>query len=180
MARSVGPSVGNKPRPPLARRGRDKGIGCPARVFHPGPELSAPPRGRRYECSLTVPSQRLQAGQGSSRPSFAEGTPEPCRGSSGFQVGRHQRGDDEPYRNDSPSTPSQPPSSLPGGHATSVDSGRRPRAETGLAVANVVRPPPEDPRAPSGGRFPVGVCYDQALLDQGHGIPRFSQGAAPS
>jgi len=140
MARSVEPSVGNKPIPPLAPRGRDKGIGCPTRVFHPGPELfrSSTHRGRRYGCSLTACPHNA--------PSWATAAV-PCRSSSGFQVGKHQRGDVEPHRRDSPATPPPAASSLPGGHATGVDSGHRPRAVTALALADIIRPPPHAPRA---------------------------------
>ncbi len=152
MARSVGPSVGNKPTSSLARRGRDKGIGCPTRVFHPGPELMTPHRGRRYECSLTAVPRHAPSWPGNPpQASTAEGTVVPCRRSSGFQVGRHQRGDVAPHRRDSPATPPPSASNSPGGHATGVDSGHRPRADTVLALADVVRPPPNDLRALDGG-----------------------------
>jgi len=53
MARSVGPSVGDKPNPSVAPEAV-RVIGTPTRVFHPGPELlTAPHRGRRYGCSLS-------------------------------------------------------------------------------------------------------------------------------
>ena len=144
MARSVGPSVGDKPLRPLAHRGRVKRIGCPTRVIHPGPELIVQLHSR--------PKIRLQSHRRA--PCARPNSWPPERSVGGrlvFQVGRNRRGDAEARWIPSPARPLPPASSLPGGHATGVDSGHRPRAVTAIALANVVRPPPKNPRALDGG-----------------------------
>jgi hypothetical protein len=60
----------------------------------------------------------------------------------------NRRGDVEQLGSQGPDTPLPSASSLPGGHATGVDSGHRLRTETRSALTQGLRPPTRRVRGP--------------------------------